>query len=150
MGRRDLLTGDERRALFGLPRGGLDGVELKGADLRVAPLTAIKPPEADRLDLVVDRLMPRVRITELLGEVDTRTGFTAAFPELRSGRQHPNPPALLAAILADATNLGVERMPTPAKASPTPSSPGPMASTYPRRTMPRRCATSSTHRLHCR
>jgi hypothetical protein len=109
-GRAKLLDWRLRRFVGALKRGGLDGVELKGGDVKVAPLTAITPLEADRLDLVVDRLMPRVRITELLAEVDTRTGFTAAFPELRSGRQHPTPSALLAAILADATNLGVERM----------------------------------------
>jgi hypothetical protein len=57
-----------------------------------------------------DRMMPQVRITELMAEVAARTGFTAAFAELRSGREHPNPEALLAAILADATNLAVERM----------------------------------------
>ncbi|WP_449263133.1 Tn3 family transposase, partial [Escherichia coli] len=55
-------------------------------------------------------LMPRVRITELLAEVEARTGFLCAFPELRSGRAHSNPQAVLAAILADATNLGIERM----------------------------------------
>ena len=54
--------------------------------------------------------MPKVRITELLAEVASRTGFLCAFPELRSGRAHPNPQAVLAAILADATNLGIERM----------------------------------------
>lgn len=46
----------------------------------------------------------------LLAEVEARTGFLCAFPELRSGRAHLNPQAVLAAILADATNLGVERM----------------------------------------
>ena len=47
---------------------------------------------------------------ELLAEVEARTGFLCAFPELRSGRAHSNPQAVLAAILADATNLGIERM----------------------------------------
>ena len=39
-----------------------------------------------------------------------RTGFTDRFAELRSGKTHPNPQALLAAVLADGTNLGLERM----------------------------------------
>jgi len=34
----------------------------------------------------------------------------AHFTDLRSGRRHDNPNAVLAAILADATNLGIERM----------------------------------------
>ena len=54
--------------------------------------------------------MPRIRITDLLWDVNARTGFLDAFTDLRSGRVHSNPAALLAAILAGATNLGLERM----------------------------------------
>ena len=109
-GRAKLLDWRMRRFAASLKRGALDGVELRGGELRVSPLVAVTPPAADKLDAAVDRLMPRVRITELLAEVEARTGFLCAFPELRSGRAHPNPQAVLAAILADATNLGVERM----------------------------------------
>jgi hypothetical protein len=65
------------------------------------------------LDLVLTGgvgLMPRVRVTELLHEVAHETGFMAAFRNLRTGERCPNDNALLAAILADATNLGVSRM----------------------------------------
>lgn len=109
-GRAKLLDWRLRRFSNALKRGTLDGVELNGNELRVAPLAATTPAAADQLDALVDRLMPKVRITELLAEVARRTGFTSAFPELRSGRPHPDPEALLAAILADATNLGIERM----------------------------------------
>ena len=54
--------------------------------------------------------MPRIRITDLLWDVNARTGFLDAFTDLRSGRVHSNPTALLAAILAGATNLGLGRM----------------------------------------
>ena len=109
-GRAKLLDWRLRRFGNALKRGTLDGVELKGNELRVVPLAATTPTAADQLDALVDRLMPKVRITELLAEVARRTGFTSAFPELRSGRSHPDPEALLAVILADATNLGIERM----------------------------------------
>ena len=56
-------------------------------------------PEAARLDAIVDRFLPKVRITRLLSEVAQRTGFTDRFTELRSGKTHPNPQALLAAVL---------------------------------------------------
>jgi hypothetical protein len=55
-------------------------------------------------------ILPRIRITELLTEVARRTGFLSAFTDLRSGRPHDNPNAVLAAIMADASNLGLERM----------------------------------------
>ena len=54
--------------------------------------------------------MPRVRITELLNEVARRTGFAHAFTDLRSGKPVENVTALIAAILADGSNLGLERM----------------------------------------
>jgi len=47
-----------------------------------------------------------VRITELLHMVDQETRFKAAFANLRTSERYENPTALLAAILADATNRG--------------------------------------------
>jgi len=58
----------------------------------------------------IDGLMPRIRITELLHDVASETGFLAGFTNLRTGRQSDNHNALLAAILADGTNLGLARM----------------------------------------
>lgn len=54
--------------------------------------------------------MPRIRITELLWEVNAQTGFLDAFTDLRSGKHHDAPAAVLATILAGASNLGLERM----------------------------------------
>jgi TnpA family transposase len=54
--------------------------------------------------------MPRVRVTELLHEVARETGFLSAFTNFRTGRSCENENALLAVILADATNLGLGRM----------------------------------------
>ncbi len=55
-------------------------------------------------------MMPRIRITELLHEVAQETGFLAAFTNLRTGEPCPNENAMLATILADATNLDLSRM----------------------------------------
>lgn len=93
-----------------LAKGHLDGVELRDGRLYVTPLTAITPPEADKLGQVLDDLQPKIRITELLHDVHRMTGFASKFTDLRSGRPHKNPNAVLAAVLADATNLGVEKM----------------------------------------
>ena len=93
-----------------LRTGRLEGVSLLGGKLRITPLTANTPPEANALDRRLDGLLPRVRITELLRDVAQRTGFVSCFRDLRSGKEHDNSNAVLAAILADATNLGQERM----------------------------------------
>ena len=59
--------------------------------------------------LILDR-MPQIDITDLLAEVNTWTGFAQWFTHLRTGDTVRLTPALLAAILGDATNLGAKRM----------------------------------------
>jgi TnpA family transposase len=93
-----------------LRQGQLDGVELRDNRLHITPLKAATPTEADVLADRLDALLPRVRITELLHEVNRATGFAAAFTNLRTGETCDAENALLAAILADGTNLGLTRM----------------------------------------
>ena len=59
--------------------------------------------------LILDR-MPHIDITDLLAEVNTWTSFAQWFTHLRTGDTVRLTPALLAAILGDATNLGAKRM----------------------------------------
>lgn len=103
---------DQRLAAFSkwLAKDDLVGVTLKGDEVSVTPVKANAPDEARSLDRAIDALLPRVRITELLREIDALTGFCSMFRELRSGKVHDNPSCILAAVLADATNLGLERM----------------------------------------
>lgn len=93
-----------------LARGELDGVELRGGRLHVSPVRAATPPEAEALAARLEAMLPRVRVTELLHEAARGTGFLGAFTNLRTGEPCASPSALLAAILADATNLGLSRM----------------------------------------
>ncbi len=93
-----------------LKAGKLENVSLERERLKLHPVPPVTPPEAEALDRKLDTLLPRVRITELLLEVAERTGFLTAFRDLRSGKEHDNSYAVLAAILADGTNLGLERM----------------------------------------
>lgn len=99
-----------RRFARQLKANKLARVALERDRLKLQPMPAITPPEAEALDRRIDALLPRIRITELLVEVAERTGFLSAFRDLRSGKEHDNPHAILAAILADGTNLGLERM----------------------------------------
>ena len=59
--------------------------------------------------LILDR-MPQIDIPDLLAEIDAWTGFAQWFTHLRTGDTVHLAPALLAAILGDATNLGAKRM----------------------------------------
>ena len=83
---------------------------MKDGKLSIAPVRAEESTAAKALATRIDGLMPRVRITELLYEVARSTHFPEAFRNVRTGEAHDNENALLAAILADGSNLGLTRM----------------------------------------
>ncbi|MFT8723184.1 MAG: Tn3 family transposase [Acetobacter malorum] len=88
----------------------LEDVRITEGRLRISPLRAITPDEAeDALALLYARLPP-IRITDLLADVNRWTGFADCFTHLTTGRAHDDPRATLTAVLADATNLGHTRM----------------------------------------
>jgi hypothetical protein len=103
---------DRRLRLFArrLRRSELDGVEMRDGRLHIAPVRASAPADALALAGMIEALMPAARITEVLHDVARATGFVAAFTNLRTGEYCENESALLAAVLADATNLGLGRM----------------------------------------
>lgn len=103
---------DQRLKSFAtsLLQGKLDGVELRDGQLHIAATTASTPTQALAFSRKLDGMLPRARITEILHETNRATGFAAAFTNLRTGESCDNENALLATILADATNLGLTRM----------------------------------------
>jgi hypothetical protein len=76
----------------------------------LAPVKASAPPEARAFADGIEAMMPAVRITEVLHDVSRATGFAQAFTNLRTGERCEDENALLAVVLADATNLGLDRM----------------------------------------
>ena len=91
-------------------RGELPDASVADGVLKVTPLTNAVPPEADALARQTAAMFPRVKITELLLEVDDWTGFTRHFVHLRDGGAAEHRTLLLTAVLADAINLGLNRM----------------------------------------
>ena len=99
-----------KRFADGLARGEVEGVAFKDGKLSISPVRADESAAAKDLAARIDALMPRVRITELLHEVARATAFPQAFLNVRTGESQDNENALLAAILADGSNLGLARM----------------------------------------
>jgi TnpA family transposase len=99
-----------KRFAHRLARGKIDGVTFENGRLSITPVRADESAAAKDLAACIDALMPRVRITELLHEVARDTGFLDAFTNLRTHERHDNENALLAAVLADGSNLGLTRM----------------------------------------
>ena len=88
----------------------LEDVTIRGDELKVSPLKAITPNEAEALADRLYRTLPCARITGVLAEVDRWTGFSSALTHLHTGLPTDDSRVVLTAVLADATNLGLTRM----------------------------------------
>lgn len=85
----------------------------KFATLKLAselPLDAAVPDAAQAMIDQTAMLLPHLKITELLMEVDEWTGFTRHFTHLKTSDTAKDKTLLLTTILADAINLGLTKM----------------------------------------
>jgi hypothetical protein len=87
-----------------------DAAVTSNGRLKITPLDNAVPDEAEALMQQACSLLPHLKITELLLEVDSWTGFTRHFKHLKSGAEADDQHLLLTTILADAINLGLSKM----------------------------------------
>lgn len=80
------------------------------SELKITPLEAVMPKSAEILIGQVSRLLPRVKITDLLLEVDDWTGFSHEFTHLKTNDTADDRTLLLTTILSDGINLGLTKM----------------------------------------
>jgi TnpA family transposase len=91
-------------------QGQLPEAELGSSGLKITPLDDHVPKEAHALRDDVYGLLPHVKITDLLLEVNRWTNFTRYFVHLKTDEPAKDPALLLTAILADGTNMGLAKM----------------------------------------
>jgi TnpA family transposase len=91
-------------------RGELEGVSLDKGGLKISPIKKDEPEGMEEFTRRVYSLLPRVRLTDLLVEVDSWTDFTRHFMHLKSGEPCKDTKVLHAVLLADGINLGPTKM----------------------------------------
>jgi hypothetical protein len=89
-------------------------------------------------------LLPHIKITDLLLEVDRWTGFSRHFTHLKTEQPCEDRTLLLTGILADAINLGISKMRKRVREQPLASSIGLLPYTSVMKPMQRRWPSSST------
>ncbi len=88
----------------------LPDARINDKGLKISLLEDDTPLEVKLLKSQTYGLLPQVKITDLLLEVDRWTNFTRHFTHLKRAEPAEDRSLLLTAILADAFNLGLEKM----------------------------------------
>lgn len=90
--------------------GAIPGGIIENGALHIDRLKADTPEGAEDLVLDLYQQLPLARITDLLLEVDGRTGFSEAFTHLRTGAPCADRIGLMNVLLAEGVNLGLRKM----------------------------------------
>ncbi|NNG59456.1 Tn3 family transposase [Sphingomonas paucimobilis] len=90
--------------------GTIPGGIIENGKLHIDKLRADTPEGAEDLVLDLYQQLPPARITDLLLEVDERTGFSEAFTHLRTGAPCSDRIGLMNVLLAEDVNLGLRKM----------------------------------------
>ncbi|MCP1237968.1 Tn3 family transposase [Gluconobacter kondonii] len=90
--------------------GTIPGGIIENGKLHIDKLKADTPEGTEDLVLDLYQQLPSTRITDLLLEVDERTGFSEAFTHLRTGVPCRDQIGLMNVLLAEGVNLGLRKM----------------------------------------
>ena len=90
--------------------GTIPGGIIENGKLHIDKLRADTPEGAEDLVLDLYQQLPPARITDLLLEVDERTGFSEAFTHLRTGAPCSDRIGLMNVLLTEGVNLGLRKM----------------------------------------
>jgi len=97
-------------------KGALPEASLENDLLHFTSLARSVPETAEEWTERADDLLPRIKLTDLLTEVDGWTRFSTCFTHLHTSEPAKDKAVLLSAVLADATNQGVKKWRTPVRA----------------------------------
>ena len=112
---RQMLDFNLKRLAHRARSGKLEGVRLEAGTLIVTPTAGEVPVAAEELNAEISDMYPLVEVPDLLRDVHEWTGFADFFTHVRTGDTPKNVSAMLAGVLADATNLGPKRMASASK-----------------------------------
>jgi TnpA family transposase len=107
---RQTLDFNLKRLAYRARNGKLEGVRLEAGQLVVTPLPGDVPAAAEELKWELADMYPLIEVPDLLMEVHHWTRFADRFTHIRTQDPPRSIPAMLAGVLADATNLGAKRM----------------------------------------
>lgn len=88
----------------------LEEASINDDGLRISPLSNSVPDEVIEFNQQVYGLLPKIKITSLLQEVDDWINFSKCFTHLKNNKLAENKELLLTVILSDAINLGLTKM----------------------------------------
>ena len=108
--RHDVLHHELLNVQEGLETGLFPDVELLDDHLKISRTKLDVPPDMKQVTRAVYDLLPRIRITDLLLEVDASVRFSRHFTHFQSGNTLDDPTLLATTILAGTINLGLEKM----------------------------------------
>ena len=112
---RQMLNFNLKRLVHRARTGKLEGIRLEAGTLIVTPTAGEVPAAAEELNAEISDMYPMVEVPDLLREVHDWTGFADHFTHVRTGDSPRDVSAMLAGVLADATNLGPKRMASASK-----------------------------------